>query len=268
MTWYRNVKRVEDSRWNAGFGALVVLLLEPWHEVLVCIDGQLQPSTFSCTSPDSSSDGFHGYMEWTYILHVSYMFKPSMWEIKWCSRMFFPSRVYPHILIPRYCVLLHTNGKDGFLRFSILSEECSAPNVSSGTTPSCLEGDVIAHGRQGDFPSTVAGWKVVSSCLVPGGLEFQPGFLAFWRGDLAGSLEFPKLAIRAQPPIRSNYWFESGECPQRWFSWKEWWRSIPCINESSTILGPGDDLDQHIDTLAIHVNLFAFRFLTLLACGS
>ena len=100
MTWYRNVKRVEDSRWNAGFGALVVLLLEPWHEVLVCIDGQLQPSTFSCTSPDSSSDGFHGYMEWTYILHVSYMFKPSMCEIKWCSRMFFPSKVYPHILIP------------------------------------------------------------------------------------------------------------------------------------------------------------------------
>lgn len=73
--------------------ALAVLLLAPWHEVLVCIDGQLQPSTFSCTSPDSSSDGFHGYMEWTYILHVSYMFKPSMCEIKWCSRMFFPSRV-------------------------------------------------------------------------------------------------------------------------------------------------------------------------------
>ena len=80
--------------------ALAVLLLAPWHEVLVCIDGQLQPSTFSCTSPDSSSGGFDGYNEWTYILHVSYMFKkPSMCEIKWCSRMFFPSRVYPHIPI-------------------------------------------------------------------------------------------------------------------------------------------------------------------------
>ena len=44
-----------------------------------------------------------------------------------------------------------------------IGKECFAPNVSSGTTPSCLEGDVIAHGRQGDFPprevENLNGWQ-------------------------------------------------------------------------------------------------------------
>lgn len=51
---------------------------------------------------------------------------------------------------------------------------------------------------------------------------------------------------------------------QRWFSWNQWWRSSPM--HQWVIYHSGGMIQ--IDTLAIHVNFFAFRFLTLLACGS
>jgi len=79
--------------------------------VLVCIDGQLQPSTFSCTSP-----------------------------------------------------------------------ECSAPNVSSATTPSCLEGDVIAHGRQ-CTASCLPGLKPTSNLTCYSGQLVPSQFLCFEPSD-------------------------------------------------------------------------------------
>jgi len=153
---------------------------------------------------------------------------------------FFPSRVYPHILIPLMCSPSH--------------QECSSPNVSSGTTPSCLEGDVIAHGRQGDFPprevENLNGWQGErwSKSLIGEGL------VVWSNGE---SLEW---AWKPYCPSRPAKIPKS----QRWFSWNQWWRSSPM--HQWVIYHFGRMIQ--IDTLAIHVNLFAFRFLTLLTCGS